>query len=64
MTEESQPFTATDFGDDFQDFDPELREQAIEIANQLRQERPEESRGKIAGLALQRACVWWMDRAG
>ncbi|MGB3802199.1 MAG: hypothetical protein WA952_20420, partial [Lewinella sp.] len=60
----AKPFTAEDFNEEFQDHEPELREQAIEIANQLQRERPDSSREKIASLALQRARVWWMDRAG
>ncbi|PPK85335.1 hypothetical protein CLV84_2230 [Neolewinella xylanilytica] len=60
----SHPFTFADFDEKFPDFEPELRDQAIEIANQLQRERPDASREEIAGLALQRARHWWLDRAG
>ena len=64
MADQSTPITEADFADDFQDFEPELREQALDIANQLREERPEDSRKAIVKEALRRAKHWWMDRAG
>ncbi len=60
----TDPITAADFGDDWDDFEPELRQQALEIAKQLREERPEEDRARIVRLALQRARAWWIDQAG
>ena len=60
----SSPITEADFPDDIADFEPELREQAIEIANKLLMERPEDSPKAIVKEALRRAKHWWMDRAG
>ena len=59
-----QEITAADFGDPFKDFDPELLHQAVEIANELREERPGDSRQEIIEAAVRRAKLWWMDRAG
>ena len=60
----SSLITEADFPDDFADFEPELRAQAVEIANELLMERPEDSRKAIVKEALRRAKHWWMDRAG
>ncbi len=64
MPNEHQAITAADFGEEFADYEPELQEQAVEIANGLQSERPETPKEKILSLALQRARTWWMDRAG
>ena len=59
-----QGITATDFGQEFQDYDPELLHQAVEIANELQEERPGDPRQEIIEAAVRRAKLWWMDRAG
>ena len=64
MPDQLPPITEVDFPDDFADFEPEMREQAVEIANELQRERPEDSRKAIVKEALRRAKHWWMDRAG
>ena len=60
----NQEITTADFGEAFKDYDPELLHQAVEIAQELRTERPEDSRQEIIEAAVRRAKLWWMDRAG
>ena len=62
--EPDQEIIAADFGEAFQDYDAELLQQAVAIANELRDERPDESREAIIQAAIRRAKLWWMDRAG
>ena len=64
VMEPLQDITTADFGDAFKDYDEELLHRAVQIANEIREERPEASRQQIIEAAVRRAKLWWMDRAG
>ena len=46
------------------DYTPEVREKALEIANQLLADDPQLTDRQALERGLQRAEQWWIDRAG
>ncbi len=54
----------TEFADQLADYTPEVRDKAIEIANQLLVNHPDLSKRMAFDRALQQAEQWWIDRAG
>ncbi|NJB86073.1 uncharacterized protein YdaT [Lewinella marina] len=59
-----KPLVEADFGPDFSDYEPKLRQMALEIGNELLRDEPEKTRTDIIRIALERARRWWLDRAG